>query len=257
MAYWRMVVVAGLLLLLIGCIHAYGASKDVLAYQQPLSQFYQFVHDADLEVEEWQIRIRDQRLLLFTSEEDFIHHINELELVNKGWSEEDFEVADTQWSASYTYVNEELPIVESVRFFVQPTSSINKESNHIITYQVNANDLVTEAELNKTVEKRIEELGLDNGDSYVQVRANEVQNDMNNNSIKTKAEDWLMQLQADKVEELVEDHLISFSAYQPDWDYRLVTGDKIMNVQMALRDVEGLGTRTTVTIGTPIITTEY
>lgn len=59
------------------------------------------------------------------------------------------------------------------------------------------------------------------------------------------------------VEELKEETFVSLSAYTEQWEQAIYTGHQNkMNLQVALRS-EGLGSKTTVTIGTPIITSEY
>lgn len=59
------------------------------------------------------------------------------------------------------------------------------------------------------------------------------------------------------VEELKEETFVSLSAYTEQWEQAIYTGHQHkMNLQVALR-TEGLGSKTTVTIGTPIITSEY
>lgn len=59
------------------------------------------------------------------------------------------------------------------------------------------------------------------------------------------------------VEELKEETFVSLSAYTEQWEQAIYTGHQHkMNLQVALR-TEGLGSETTVTIGTPIITSEY
>jgi TATA-box binding len=59
------------------------------------------------------------------------------------------------------------------------------------------------------------------------------------------------------VEELKEETFVSLSAYTEQWEQAIYTGHQNkMNLQVALR-TEGLGSKTTVTIGTPIITSEY
>ncbi|WP_096185853.1 YwmB family TATA-box binding protein [Evansella halocellulosilytica] len=64
--------------------------------------------------------------------------------------------------------------------------------------------------------------------------------------------------QADLVEELHEDSFVSLSAYTPLWGKSIETNGESMNLQVALRTQKTrLGGETTVTIGTPIITTEY
>ncbi|WP_216829931.1 YwmB family TATA-box binding protein [Alkalihalobacterium elongatum] len=62
---------------------------------------------------------------------------------------------------------------------------------------------------------------------------------------------------AEKVEELKEETFVSISAYNKQWVHSLDTNGNNMNLQVALRQDPRLGAKTTITIGTPIITTEY
>jgi hypothetical protein len=59
------------------------------------------------------------------------------------------------------------------------------------------------------------------------------------------------------VEELKEETFVSLSAYTEQWEQAIYTGqNQKMNLQVALRS-EGFDGETTVTVGTPIITSEY
>ncbi|EIT83869.1 hypothetical protein A374_17579 [Fictibacillus macauensis ZFHKF-1] len=58
------------------------------------------------------------------------------------------------------------------------------------------------------------------------------------------------------VEELKEETFVSISAYNKEWNDQLITAHQAMNLQIAIRS-EGIGGKTVVTIGTPIITSEY
>ncbi|WP_141603661.1 YwmB family TATA-box binding protein [Terrilactibacillus laevilacticus] len=60
--------------------------------------------------------------------------------------------------------------------------------------------------------------------------------------------------QAQPVEIINEKTFVSVSAYTRAWRDAIYTGEKKMNIQVALRTLNG---QTTITIGTPIITTEY
>ncbi|XQY91666.1 YwmB family TATA-box binding protein [Metabacillus sp. HB246100] len=62
--------------------------------------------------------------------------------------------------------------------------------------------------------------------------------------------------QAEPVEELTEENFLSISAKTPLWEDFIPTNEDKMNMQIALR-TDGLGGKTTVVIGTPIITSEY
>ncbi|MFY4775222.1 YwmB family TATA-box binding protein [Metabacillus sp. RGM 3146] len=74
--------------------------------------------------------------------------------------------------------------------------------------------------------------------------------------LRLKAEAMLHEFNAVPKEQLEEKNFISVSALTNDWDLAIPAKEGKMNVQFALRNA-GLGENPTVTIGTPIITTEY
>lgn len=59
-----------------------------------------------------------------------------------------------------------------------------------------------------------------------------------------------------EIESLKEDTFISAMGYSPYFTKSFISEDKDMNIQLALRS-QGLGGKTTVVVGTPIITIEY
>ncbi|MGO4889173.1 YwmB family TATA-box binding protein [Anaerobacillus sp. MEB173] len=71
------------------------------------------------------------------------------------------------------------------------------------------------------------------------------------------ANDFVEAFSAQKIEGLNEETFVSLSAYTDDWETSIQSKEKNINLQIALRSNERLGGRTTVTIGTPIITSEY
>ncbi|MFY0761410.1 YwmB family TATA-box binding protein [Metabacillus dongyingensis] len=74
--------------------------------------------------------------------------------------------------------------------------------------------------------------------------------------LQLKVNGLLKQFNAVPVEQLKEDSFISVSARTSDWDHLIPTDEGSMNIQIALRGA-GLGSNTSVTVGTPIITSEY
>ncbi|WKB35576.1 YwmB family TATA-box binding protein [Terrilactibacillus sp. S3-3] len=64
----------------------------------------------------------------------------------------------------------------------------------------------------------------------------------------------LKDFSADSIEKINEKTFVSISAYTTEWKHVISTGDKKMNLQVALRKDDGV---TTITLGTPIITIEY
>ena len=61
---------------------------------------------------------------------------------------------------------------------------------------------------------------------------------------------------AKEVEALKEDAFISSSAYSTMFSESVEAGEKEMNVQLGIRN-QGMGGKTTIVVGTPIITIEY
>ncbi|UTW70831.1 YwmB family TATA-box binding protein [Anaerobacillus sp. HL2] len=83
-------------------------------------------------------------------------------------------------------------------------------------------------------------------------------NDKLNFGLYEQAEIILDEFSAQQIELLKEETFISVSAYTNTWNNLLTTNEQTnMNLQIAIRAKERLGGKTTVTIGTPIITTEY
>lgn len=75
-------------------------------------------------------------------------------------------------------------------------------------------------------------------------------------TLSKSAERLLALLQAEKKESIEEKNFISTSAYSPIFADSIHNGDQEMNVQIGIRS-EGLGAKTTLVVGTPIITIEY
>ncbi|SHM61822.1 YwmB family TATA-box binding protein [Gracilibacillus kekensis] len=57
------------------------------------------------------------------------------------------------------------------------------------------------------------------------------------------------------IDEIKDSHFYSWTGFTPEWDESLIQDTEEFNIQIAVR--EGIGDRTTVTIGTPILINEY
>jgi hypothetical protein len=75
-------------------------------------------------------------------------------------------------------------------------------------------------------------------------------------ALDKKAKTLLKAFDANVVESVSEKQFVSYSAYSNHFKSAISTDNSAMNVQLALRN-EGMGGKTTVIIGTPIITIEY
>ncbi|WP_227937049.1 YwmB family TATA-box binding protein [Alkalihalobacillus deserti] len=252
MVAWR-IVVFGLVFSIVGYAHVQGAN-DVPTYQQPLYEFYQLVEKSeDMKLNEWRIRLRDERVhAKVSTKKDFINFASSFE--KNGWGKMSLTTEGTEWKAHFTYVRPS-GITESLQFFVYPTPSQNG-STHLVTYEVfGTNGSVIESNIvDELVEERIHELDMEDSTTYVQIQANDRST---SKDIEKRAQAWIHQLGAETVEALKEESFVSYSAYNPDWTPYIETNGTRMNIQVAIREKQGMGTGTTLTIGTPIITTEY
>ncbi|WP_137743474.1 YwmB family TATA-box binding protein [Robertmurraya siralis] len=81
-------------------------------------------------------------------------------------------------------------------------------------------------------------------------------NDKINTSLPFTVNRLLDKFEATEIESLNETDFISTSAYSPKFTNGLTTNNQDMNLQLGIRTT-GLGAKTTLVVGTPIITIEY
>lgn len=77
-----------------------------------------------------------------------------------------------------------------------------------------------------------------------------------NTTLPKSIDRFLTLFKAEKTESIEEKNFISTSAYSPIFADSINSNEKEMNVQLGIRS-EGLGAKTTLVVGTPIITIEY
>jgi hypothetical protein len=252
MGLWRLVVL-GLVFSIIGYAHVQGAN-DVETYQQPLQEFYQLVKNNEkMKLNEWRIRLREERVHSnMIDQGDFIDFVSEWE--DNGWEQKSISTEGTEWKATFTYAQPN-GTTESLQFFAYPTPA-QIGLTHLITYEVlGTNGSVIESNIiGELVEERIHELELHDATTYIQIQASDKSK---TTEIEKTAQKLIQELGAKPVEALKENLFVSYSAYNPDWTSYLETNGNKMNVQVAIRENQRMGAGTTVTIGTPIITTEY
>jgi hypothetical protein len=75
-------------------------------------------------------------------------------------------------------------------------------------------------------------------------------------SLTNTTNDWLKAFDAKEIESLHESEFVSISASSPLFAESIQTKNESMNLQLAIRS-NGLGAKTTLVVGTPIITIEY
>jgi IS1 family transposase len=80
--------------------------------------------------------------------------------------------------------------------------------------------------------------------------------DMMKSSLMEMSKNLVTEFKANPIEQLLEQDFLSVSARTPVWEDAIPTANGEMNIQIAMR-TDGMGDKTTVVIGTPIITSEY
>ncbi|MFT9600686.1 YwmB family TATA-box binding protein [Mesobacillus sp.] len=112
----------------------------------------------------------------------------------------------------------------------------------------------TETFLNKNLPGRIFDIFRGNATTFSCIEG-EI-NDKIKSALPVYKTKLLEAFQAEEVEGLEEDSFISTSAVSPLFDNSL-SNDHEMNLQLGLRKTDRLGAKTTLVVGTPIITIEY
>lgn len=112
----------------------------------------------------------------------------------------------------------------------------------------------TEAFLNKNLPSRIFDIFRGNATTFSCIEG--VINDKINSALPVYKSKLLKAFNAKEIEGLEEESFISTSAFSPLFDKSL-SSEHDMNMQLGLRKTERLGGKTTIVVGTPIITIEY
>lgn len=241
-----------LILLVLGIIITYtaiGKETNATNHDQPteqLSQITNTLQKYNIEVDGWQLYSRS---LLSNNQ---THENAKLEVMGIIKNNPSFRW-DNHDSNIYTGKLEHTFMTETITVIITPH---NQEYITYLIYQANGDSTVKDSLdfINAGVKNRHSHLFRKNTKIFTSVTG--TIHDKLNFGLNMKAEEILNNFSATKVEELNEETFISFSAYTTLWDTYIETNQKKMNLQVALRN-DGMGGKTTITIGTPIITTEY
>jgi hypothetical protein len=160
-----------------------------------------------------------------------------------------------QKKAIATLTHQELGVTETLSYIIYPH---NEQLHSYLIYDVHGTKNLSTDEwqfLSSILKSRLEDLFQDNTKIFTCATGNS--SDKLNFSLNEQADSILAEFSAETIEFLKEETFISISAYTNTWNNAISTNDQKMNLQVAIRAKERLGGKTTVTIGTPIITTEY
>ncbi|MGP7817054.1 YwmB family TATA-box binding protein [Niallia sp. 01092] len=136
------------------------------------------------------------------------------------------------------------------------TSLTTKTSQSYIIYEAKGKELKDET--NKKLQQQIEEniSAIFRGEPTIFSCIKGEFNDKINESLPYYVNHLLSVFQAKQIEALKENEFISTSAYTPIFEETVHNSKEAMNLQLGIR-TQGMGGKTTIVVGTPIITIEY
>lgn len=229
-----------------------GAYSKTYAMEPQFDQLLQLTHEMQqqpFKITNWSLYSRTIRSIPDLAM--YQQQVSRLKLAheNFNWSKE----SEKGQYVSYigTHFVKNLGIKETIRFMLYPQKNTYKA---YLIYSVKGtvwNNQIWK-EFSPTAHKRMSQLFKQSPQLFSCISGEE--SDKMDIILSKKANDILKDFSAKKVEQLKEKTFVSLSAYTNVWNQSIQTNDHKMNLQVALRHV---GHTITLTIGTPIITTEY
>ncbi len=201
----------------------------------------------EIAIDEWSVHAREQLKV----PGDARARVRELQERFSGW-EWDFSETDRSWEASAVSPKGSA-FEESVKIVSTPTK---QHAQAYIIYEVNGHgwEDSTEVFLKNDLPSTFSNIFRDNPTTFSCIKS-ELDGKMES-SLSNRIDGLLQAYKADEIESLSEESFISVTASSPLFAESLTRNHQDINLQLALR-TQGLGTKTTLVIGTPIITIEY
>ncbi|TXC85922.1 hypothetical protein FS935_19020 [Metabacillus litoralis] len=163
-----------------------------------------------------------------------------------------YETEDDVYKAIGVYHNNDKDLTEKLQFI---TTLTNDHTQSYILYEVKGVSAQNDwNNLTDTFNKQAFDIFREETTTFACLTGSI--DDMMKGVLNQKSNELLKYFHAETIEELQEDQFVSVSAKTPLWEDFIPTTDDNMNMQISLRS-DGLGAKTTVVIGTPIITSEY
>lgn len=228
--------------------------------EPPLPEFIKTFNANHIELEKWTVYYREPLSEGYEIKDNFASDANsnylmeiykELDLPNDQFSWEISSSSD-KWTAVGTSSQTEFQ--EKITFIAYPHNQQNKT---YLIYEIERkqwND-GNWNQINKHIQKQVLEIFSNEPKSFACIEGN--YSDNIEGVLYDRAANMLKEFSADPIEALKEETFVSVSAYTDKWKQYIPTQEGKINIQVALRTSSEIGGKTTVTIGTPIITAEY
>jgi hypothetical protein len=236
------------LMMMVGLIAVLGSRLAAAGSEPDLVKIADAFQTEDILLEEWSFYAREH-LVDLTTEKEVQEYVKELQQKFPDWN----------WSTSKTSDKWEVSAVS-------PTSKHHTEMlqimathtkqpvNAYIVYRVSGNEWNKEMESFFTkdqVKNRLSDIFRGNPTVFSGMKGSI--SDKMDKAVPTIASDLMEIFDAKEIEALKEENFMSVSANSPMFSDSIA---RDMNLQIGIRS-EGLGKKTTIVVGTPIITIEY
>lgn len=249
-------IVRGLMALLmmvsIMAMYTYGEAMVPNQESQELLEIIETMEEKEIDVENWKIYTRDT-LQMMTNEQGVEDQFQELLEITEGfqWTEKTSGETD-KYVGSKQHPKKN--IIETVTFLAYPHKT---NFQTYLIYEVNGDgwDNQEWQSFSPILSDRIETFFDNNSPIFTTVTGSG--NNNPNLGLDHYANKLVDSFSAQKIEGLNEETFVSLSAYNDQWETSIQSKQEKINLQIALRGNERLGGGITVTIGTPIITSEY
>ncbi|WP_158555980.1 YwmB family TATA-box binding protein [Peribacillus glennii] len=206
-------------------------------------------HDKNVNIQDWSVYARE-KITTIKTEHAFNQAVEEIrgDIPKAKWTIED---NNNERKAIAVFKNPETGLTESVHLMA---SLEEMESVSYLIYEVKGHswDNRNSAFFEKTFQNRKKDIFRGNPSIFSCVKG--VFNDNIDTVLSTETARLLDLFKAQEIESVKENNFISLSARTAMFSQTLT--NKQLNLQLALRTA-GMGSKTTVVVGTPIITFEY
>ena len=218
--------------------------------EDDLFKIASILEQENVHIHKWSLTARELLETVQTKQEAE----RKMDQLRKQFSHWDWTISkdDDRWEAKADFTPKK-DVNESIRMLSTVT---DRQVQTYIVYEVTGNgwNEKTREFIEDSILERID--GIFHGKSTIFSCVYGDFSDKMEKSVSEHVDSLLKAFQAQEVESLQEDSFISTTAYTPLFGETIQTMTDKMNLQLGVRK-QGLGAKTTIVVGTPIITVEY
>ncbi|MBU8905904.1 YwmB family TATA-box binding protein [Desertibacillus haloalkaliphilus] len=236
---------------LLTSLYSFGEAKQT---SSELEQIVAIMDEHEIEMSSWQLYTRGVTATV-TDFDDYKQQLERLTSKAEGFDlQTDMRTQkDEHWKVTAVYEHEHTDIKEKLTVLAYPQRD---EYAAYVIHEVTGSSWDNQRDDDEIdVLNRVDRLFPTESETFVTVRGAMAEPQAN---LADDAHALIERFQAENVEELIEETFVSVSAYHNEWEAFIDSRGNKINLQVALRQSSDVGDGgTIVTIGTPIITTEY